>query len=130
MDLRLGKFLARVVKILFDSSLVELRFGADCDIRLPMSRALDLADQSTFSAVPGIGSLTARSTLHALVERLQGASQSTDSLDGAWNIDAEVSEDHLYGVLREDALTDRQRLGVLFSLYVLRRFTRNGRAAR
>lgn len=86
---------------------------------LPTHRVLDLADQATFSAVPGLGSLTAKSLLHTLAERLQAASQCTDSLDGAWSLDAEVTEDYLYDILREDAVAERQRLGVLFALYVL-----------
>jgi len=54
-----------------------------------------------------------------LVAQLRAAARVTDSLDGQWELNAPLSEDALLDSLRHDEMSPRERLGALFTLYVL-----------
>lgn len=85
---------------------------------IPMTRIGGLASGAVFSTVPGIQA-TAATAIASFVEQVRAAAQVTDSLDGQWPLEAALTEDGLLTSLMVDDLDPRERLGALFTLYVL-----------
>lgn len=76
--------------------------------------ALDHVD---LRAVPGIR-VRASDPIGKLIEQCRAAAQMTDSLDGPWELWADLTEDALFVDDRSGELDENEQLGVLFVLYV------------
>lgn len=85
---------------------------------IPMSRIGGIASSAVFTGIPGLQAFPS-SELSVFVEQVRSAAKVTDSLDGEWDLGAALTEDGLLNILMHVELDQRERLAILFTMYVL-----------
>jgi hypothetical protein len=85
---------------------------------IPMMRVGDFASSAVFSSITGVNTAP-DSAIVDFIDQVRSAGQMTDSLDGKWPLDATLTEDGLLRSLIDGEMDTRERLAVLFTLYVL-----------
>ncbi len=87
---------------------------------VPISRAelTEAFNKVSFKCLPGFKTKSNHG-IGSFIDDCERLAEMTGSLDGPWQLWAEVSEDYLITLVQSGDLTSAEKLGALFALYVM-----------
>ena len=82
-----------------------------------LSNVFDLIGRSKIDSLEGMR-VKLNQPIGKLIDQTRNLANVSDSLDGAWDLWAPLTEDHIFNLLAESDSTYEERFGLLFTLYV------------
>jgi len=99
--------------------VTEWGLGGEGDsVPISLADLREALNRVSFKSVPGVRTKSSQ-TIGSLIDECEQLAEMTGSLDGSWELWADITEDHLINLVQSNELSSAEELGALFALYVM-----------